>query len=150
MADASARQDILDAIAEAAGEVAFALASLGEAYELLDDHTADRLEERLFRPTQSAYGVAQRTHAAFAARHRLPSPAFAPRTAPAATHGPRPPIDAAVEALRTADDRIAELQDSMLPVEYGDPDLRAGLSEVRRLVDDAVRGAQDIVRTLGR
>jgi hypothetical protein len=150
MADASARQDILEAIAEAAGEVAFAIASLGEAYELLDDQTAERLEDQLFRPVQAAYGVAQRTHTAFAARHRLPSPAFAPRTAPAATHGPRAPIDAAVEALAEADDRLSELQDSMLPVEYGDPELRAGLSEVRRLLDDATRHARDIVRTLGR
>lgn len=150
MADASARQDILDAIAEATGEIAFAIASLGEAYELLDDTTADRLEAELFRPAQAAYGLAQKTHAAFAARHSLPSPPFAPRTAPAATHGPRAPIDAAVEALAEADDRLSELQDSMLPVEYGDPELRAGLSGVRRHLDDAVRYAREIVRTLGR
>jgi hypothetical protein len=150
MADASARHDILDAIAEAAREVAFAIASLGEAYELLDDHTADRLEDLLFRPVQAAYGVAQKTHAAFAAQHRLPGAAFEPGHAPAATHGPRQPIDAAVDALRRADERLSELQDSMLPVEYGDPGLRAGLSEVRRLLDEAVRNARDIVRTLGR
>ena len=150
MADASARNDILDAIAEAGSEIAFAIASLGEAYELLDDRTADRLEAELFKPAQAAYGTLQKTHAAFAARHALSAPPFAPRTAPAATHGPRGPIDAAVEALSEADDRLSELQDSMLPVEYGDPELRAGLSQVRQHLDDAVRYAREIVRTLGR
>jgi len=150
MADAAARQDILDAIAEAAGEVSFAIASLGEAYELLDDTTADRLEAELFRPAQAAYGLAQRTHAEFAARHGLPGAAFAPRTAPAATHGPRPPIDAATQAMAQADARLSELQDSMLPVEYGDPELRAALAQIRLHLSDAVRYAREIVRVLGR
>jgi hypothetical protein len=150
MADASARQDILDAIAAAASEIAFAIASLGEAYELLDERTAERLEDELFRPAQAAQGLAQRTHATFAARHGLPSAPFAARTAPAATHGPRAPIDAAVEALGAADHQLSELQDSMLPVEYGDPELRAGLAQVRQHLDDAVRYAREIVRTLGR
>lgn len=150
MADAAARRDILAAIADAADEIGFAVASLGEAYEHLDDRTGDELEERLFRPAQAAYGTAVRTHSAFAARHGLPAGAFAARTAPAATRGPRPAIDAAAAALLAADDRLAELQGSMLPVEYGDQDLRAGLAEVRRHLDEGRLAARSIVRTLGR
>lgn len=150
MADADARQEILEAIAEAVDHLAFAIASLGEAYELLDDRTADRLEVELFRPVQAAYGLAQRTHAEFAARHGLRGEVFAPRTAPAATHGPRAPIDAAVEAVRQADERLSELQDSFLPVEYGDQGLRTQLSDVRLLLGDVVRYARELVRTLGR
>lgn len=150
MADDAARREILDAIAGAADEIGFALASLGEAYELLDDRTAEVLEERLFRPAQAAYGAAQRTHNAFATRHRLTAATFTPRTAPAATRGPRPAIDAAAEALVAADERLGELQDSMLPVEYGDSELRAGVAEVRRRLDDGRRAVRSIVRTLGR
>ena len=80
MADAAARQDLLDAIATAIDEIAFSVASLGEAYDHLDETTGDRLEERLFRPAQHAYGAAQRTHNEFAGRHDLPTATFAPRT----------------------------------------------------------------------
>jgi hypothetical protein len=45
---------------------------------------------------------------------------------------------------------IAELQDSMRPVEVGDAELRAGLADVRaRLADLPERGRQ-LLRTLGR
>ena len=45
-----------------------------------------------------------------------------------------------------------DLQDSMLPVEYGDPELRAGLAEVRELVGEvhARRALLFKSRTLGR
>ena len=49
-------------MAAATDQLALALASLGEAYEELDEQTADALEEQLFRPTQSAYGRLRRTH----------------------------------------------------------------------------------------
>jgi hypothetical protein len=150
MADVEARQEILDAIARAIDEAAFAVASLGEAYDHLDDTTGDRLEERLFRPAQHAYGLAQRTHSEFAARHRLPGQTFTPRTAPAASRGPRPAIDAAIEATRNADAEIAELQDSFKPVEYGDEQLRAGLAEIRRMLAEVIVSARGFVRTLGR
>lgn len=150
MADADARQQILDALAAAADDAALALAHLGEAYDLLDERTAEALEDGLFRPAQAAYGTAQRTHTGFAGRRGLAPAAFAPRTAPAATHGPRAPIDAAAGALAAADARLAELQDSLLPIEFGDQDLRAGIAEVRRHLDDGRRSARDIVRTLGR
>jgi hypothetical protein len=149
MADAAARQDLLDAIAAAVDEIAFAVASLGEAYDQLDESTGDRLEERLFRPAQHAYGSAQRTHKEFATRHGLPTATFTPRTAPHA-HGPRPAIDAAIDAARRADAELVELQDSFAPVEYGDEQLRAGLAEVRRLLAEVIVSNRDFVRTLGR
>ena len=85
---AEARQQLLDDLAHAVDEIGVALAALGGAYELLDEHTADRLEEELFRPVQVAYGRAQRTHAGFAERHGLPGRAFEPSTA-AAPHRAR-------------------------------------------------------------
>ena len=48
-------------------------------------------------------------------------------------------IDGAVNATGRADRTLAQLQDSMRPVEVGDAELRAGLSEVRRLVADVPR-----------
>ena len=49
-----------------------------------------------------------------------------------------------------ADQTIAGLQDSMLPVEVGDTELRAGLSQAREALAAIPLGARDIVRTVGR
>jgi hypothetical protein len=147
--NAEARQELLDSLAGAADRIGVALAYLSEAYEGMDDDAADRLEERLFRPTQTAYGRAKRTYAEFANRYGLPSRPFAQ----AATGLPNQPgvaIDEALQALREADDALGALQDSMLPVEVGDPELRAGLAEVRMLIGEIPDRARDIVRTLGR
>jgi hypothetical protein len=38
----------------------------------------------------------------------------------------------------------------MLPVEVGDPPLRAGLAQVRVLLGDIRRRTREIIRTLGR
>jgi hypothetical protein len=145
-----ARQHLLDTVAEATEEIGFALASLGEAYEQLDEYTADRLEEALFRPVQLAYGRARRAHTAFAGRHGLPERAFEPPSAGVASTGARGFMDAAVDALRRADDTLATLQDSMLPVEVGDAELRAGLADVRALIGELPGRARELVRTLGR
>ncbi|HWF74743.1 MAG TPA: hypothetical protein VG186_15440, partial [Solirubrobacteraceae bacterium] len=59
-------------------------------------------------------------------------------------------IDAAVDAAAQADATLAGLQDSMLPVEFGDPDLRAGLQGVRELVADVRGRARGLTRTIGR
>ena len=147
---AEARQQLLDDLAHAVDEIGVALAGLGAAYELLDEHTADRLEEELFRPVQVAYGRAQRTHAAFAERHGLPPRAFEPSTAGRASAGARALLDAAVEAVGEADHLLTEIQDSMMPVEVGDPELRAGLAEVRGLVGPLADRAHELVRVLGR
>ena len=52
--NAQARQRLLDAVAKAIDEIAFALAALGEAYEQLDEQSAERLEQELFKPVQAA------------------------------------------------------------------------------------------------
>ena len=145
-----ARQELLDSIAEAIGEIGTALASLGTAYEQLDEQTADRLEEELFRPVQVAYGRAQRTHADFAQRHGLPSPTFAPASAGLPSQGVKGFLERAVEAVALAENGLAELQDSMRPVEVGDPELRAGLAEVRGLVDPVSERASRFVSRFGR
>jgi hypothetical protein len=147
---AEARQQLLDTVAEAIDALARALAALGAAYELLDERGADRLEEELFRPVQSAYGTAKRTHAAFAARHGLPGREFAPATAGASARDAKGAIQAAVEAVGEADGRLSWLQDSMLPVEVGDPELRAGLADVRSSLADVTRRAREQVRVFGR
>jgi hypothetical protein len=131
---AAARQNLLDTVAAAIDDLAVALAALGGAYDLLDERNADLLEEQLFRPVQTAYGRAQRTHAAFAERSGLAGRSFTPAVQGAPSHGPQGFVEAAVEATLDADQTLADLQDSMAPVEVGDPELRAGLAEVRTLI----------------
>jgi hypothetical protein len=147
---ADARQQLLDDLAVAIEELALALALVGAAYELLDERTADRLEEELFRGVQTAFGRAQRTHAAFAARYSLPGRTFAQPSPGLPSQGARAFLERAGESISEADDALAELQDSMLPVEVGDPELRAGLAEVRMLVGSLGERARQFVRTFGR
>ena len=147
---AEARQQLLDDVAAATDTIGIALACLGEAYEQLDEHSADRLEEELFRPVQLAYGRARRTHAEFAKRYGMPGRAFAPGATRGASGGVRGLLDAAVAAVGEADAALAALQDSMMPVEVGDAELRAGLADVRALVAEIRTRARDVLRTLGR
>jgi len=147
---ADARQGLLDTVAVAIEQLGLALAALGEAYEQLDEQSAERLESELFRPVQVAYGRAQRSYAGFAERHELPGRTFAPATPPAPSSGPRGFIDSAVDAVASADHALSELQDSLAPIEVGDAELRDGLREVRELVGKLSASARDFVRTLGR
>jgi hypothetical protein len=147
---AEARQQLLDIVASAIEEIGSALASLGEAYEQLDDQSADRLEAELFRPIQAAYGRAKRTHAGFAERHDLPGRAFEPAPLGVPSRGVKGFLDSAVEAVGRADGALSTLQDSMLPVEVGDAELRAGLAEVRGLLDGLAGRTRQFVRLLGR
>ena len=147
---AEARQELLDTVAEATDELGVALAALGDAYEQLDELSADTLEDELFRPVQAAYGRAKRTHAAFAARHEIATKPFAAAPSGAASHGVRGFLESAVEAVEESDAVLAELQDSMLPVEVGDPELRAGLAEVRRMLADVTPRAAHFVSRFGR
>ncbi len=148
--NAQARQQLLDTLAAATEAIGFALMSLGEAYEQLDENSSDRLEQELFRPVQMAYGRAKRTHTEFARRHDLPGHFFEQASLGAPSHGVKGFIDSAMEAIGKADGELATLQDSMLPVEVGDPELRAGLEEVRTLLGDLRGRARQFVRTLGR
>jgi hypothetical protein len=149
-ASQQARQDLLASVAEAIDELGRALAALGDAYDLLDERTADLLEEQLFRPLQTAYGRAQRTHAAFAARHDLEGRSFEPTGPGAPSRGVREFVETAADAVTEADDILAELQDSMLPVEVGDAELRAGLAEVRELLDPLPERGAQLLRGFGR
>jgi hypothetical protein len=147
---ADGRQQLLDTLADAADELGLALAALGEAYEQLDDHTADTLEERLFRPLQLAYGRATRSHGQFAARHGLEDRVFEARSAGLPSLGAKGFIESAVEAVREADGTLATLQDSLLPVEVGDAQVRAELADLRELMAHMPQHARELVRTIGR
>jgi hypothetical protein len=147
---ADGRQQLLDTVAEAANALGAALAALSEAYEQLDEHSADAVEEQLFRPVQMAYGRAKRTHAGFAERHELPGRAFEQAAIGAPSHGVKGFLDGAVQAIGDADRLLATLQDSMLPVEVGDAELRADLEQVRLLLDGLSTRAREIMRTFGR
>jgi hypothetical protein len=145
-----ARRELLDSLAEVVDHLGVAVGALGEAYELLDERNADRLEAELFRPVQSAYGRAQRTHTRFAEAHGLPTRSFAAAAPHAASHGVKGLLDLALDAVGQADGTLVALQDSMRPVEVGDAELRAGLAEVRELVGDLRARVRGFVRTLGR
>lgn len=145
-----ARRDLLERVAEATDELGVVLAALGAAYEQLDTNTADRLEEELFRPAQLAYGRARRVHSGFAERHGLPGRTFEPASAGLPSQGVRGFLERASEATDEADDTLADLQDSMMPVEVGDAELRAGLASVRELIGQLQARAPAFLRTLGR
>ncbi len=147
---AEGRQQLLDDLAEAIDTLAIALAELGDAYEHLDERTADTLEEQLFRPLQLAYGRAQRAHAAFAARTGLAGRTFAPAAPSPPTAQAGELVDDAVERILDTDEIVSELQDSLLPVEVGDPQIRAELSGLREALDPLPRRARELTRTLGR
>ena len=147
---AEARQQLNDDLARAVDELGLALAALGAAYEQLDVDSADRLEEQLFRPVQAAYGKARRTHSGFAERHGLQGRTFETASAGLPSQGVKGFLDNAVEAVGKADAAIAEIQDSMMPVEVGDTELRAGLAEVREAMAQVRLNAREFVRTFGR
>ncbi len=145
-----ARQQLLDDLAEAIDDIGFALAALEAAYEQLDEHSGDRLEEGLFRPVQVAYGRAKRAHDGFATRHGLPAGTFEAQAAGLPSTRAKGFIDGAVEAAAEADRALAALQDSPMLVEVGDVELRSGLAEVRELLGGVGQRARELVRTLGR
>jgi hypothetical protein len=147
---AEGRQQLLDSIVTAGEALGSALAALTEAYELLDEQSADRLEAEIFRPVQAAYGRARRTQAEFAARHGLPGQSFEPAVRGAPANGVKGFVEHAVQEVAEADRTLATLQDSMLPVEVGDAELRAGLEQVRALIGDVGSRARELMRTFGR
>jgi hypothetical protein len=146
----SARRQLLDDLAGAVDQLGVALAALGEAYEQVDERTADALERELFRPVQGAYGRARRTHLEFAQRHQLPVREFAPASPGLHSGDPRIYLERAVDAVESADRAIAEMQDSLLPVEVGDRELRDGLTETRELVALVPATGRRLLRTIGR
>jgi len=147
---AEARQELLDALAAVTDDIGVALGALGDAYEQLDEATADHLEELLFAPVQAAYGRAKRTQGEFADRHGMTRPESATPAPGAPSRGVRAFVDAAVDAVQRADTSLAALQDSLMPVEVGDAELRAGMAEVRRQLAGVPASAREFVRRLGR
>lgn len=145
-----ARQELLDTIERAANELGLASALLAEAYEQLDEDSGDRLEEDCFRPVQVAYGRAKRAHTEFAGRHRLQAAAFEQQPTGLPSQGAAAFIERAVEAVGAADRTLAGLQDSMLPVEAGDQELRAGLKSMREPLGSLPAKARQLLRGLGR
>ncbi|MEJ7891979.1 MAG: hypothetical protein WKF94_05010 [Solirubrobacteraceae bacterium] len=147
---AEARQELLDTIAEASGELATALAALGAAYEQLDDDSATALEEALFRPVQVTFGRARMTATAFASRHGLPAPVVGEGKAGLPSRGVKGFVEDAVEAIEQSEAILTELQDSLSPVQVGDAELRAGLADVRTRLDGLPARAEHFVSRFGR
>jgi len=147
---AEGRRQIVDALVAAAHDADGALADLSEAYELLDELTAERLERDLFRPLQQAAGLVRRTLEQFALRHDLATPARAAAAASAHGRNPNAWVEAAAAAAARADLRLGALQDTMLPVEVGDPELRSGIERVRVLLGGISPRARELTRTVGR
>jgi hypothetical protein len=145
-----ARQQLLDSVGDATDALGFALAALGAAYEQLDEHHADELEQKLFRPVQLAFGRATRTQTEFAGRHGLAGRTYEPRSPGLPSTGARGFIDSAVVAVGRADSVLSNLQDSLLPVEVGDAQLRAALADLRELIGGLADEARELIRTLGR
>lgn len=144
------REKLLDALTEATDEIGAALASLGAAYELVDDQTADRLEENLFGPVQRAYGRAKSAHAGFAARHDLPGRSFAPPADPPSAMKARELIEDADSMALRADESLASLQDEQALIEVGDQELRAGVAGVREALAVVPQQIEALLNTLGR
>ena len=147
---AEGRQELLEGFAEAIENIGHALAALGAAYEQLDERNADRLEEELFGPVQRAYGRAKSAYAQFAGRYGIPTPSFATPAPGIPSTGAKGFIDSAVADVAAADAVLSELQDSSLPTEVGDVELRAALTDVRSGLSGMRRRARELERTLGR
>lgn len=147
---AEARQELLDTVAEAASELASALASLGTAYEALDDSSADALEEALFRPVQVTLGRARMTATGFANRHDLPVPEVTERRPGPPSRGVKAFVEDAAGAVEQAEAILSELQDSLSPVEVGDAELRAGLADVRARMEALPARADAFISRFGR
>lgn len=149
-ASADARRELLVEVERAADHLSVALADLSEAFELLDDSSAERLEADLFGPVQAAYGRIRRTHGEFARRYKLDDGAFATAARGAPGRGIKAFLDDAAKEVQEADMTLSTLQDSMLPVELGDPELRGGLAQVRELIGSFQTRVREFERTLGR
>ena len=147
---AESRARIAEDLATAAERLAAAAAALGDAYERLDQATADRLEDELYAPIQRASGRARRAHGEFCGRFGLEPRELATPPASAGGHPPKALIDTAVGAVGDATHVLAALQDSGHPVEAGDEELRSVLVEIRRLVEGVPGRARELERSLGR
>ncbi len=141
---------ILAGLGTAIERNALALACLGAAFETLTTAPAERLEDELYRPVQRAFGRGKRAHATYAAATGAPAASFELPDPGVASQGARAFVERAVVAAANADRALSELQDTMLPIEFGDAELRAGLAEMRELLAPLPVSAREFLRTLGR
>ena len=147
---AEARDRIIGDLEATEEELGLAVACLGEAFEALPTGSADRLEDELFRPVQKAYVRTKRTRTAFAQRvSRTTDEPEAKQPGPP-SQGAKGFIQQAIAAASQAELILSDLQDSMMPIEGGDAELRAGLSEIRELLAPLRVSAGAFLRTLGR
>ena len=146
---AEGRARILADMASAESLLGAAVAALGEAYEQIDEQAAERMERLLFKPLQGAYGQLGRARREFASRSGLPwrSAATPPLRAPESA---RASLEHAAGVIAEADGILAELQDSLLPVEVGDQPLRQALSAARSVIAPLPGVCDEVIRTLGR
>lgn len=144
------REQIVEELAGTTDQLALAVACLGEAFELLDTGSAERLESDLFRPVQKAYAGNKRTLTQFADRYGLNVRPLETPSAGLKSQGVKSFVERAAEAADFADQGLAELQDSMMPIEFGDAELRAALAEIRELLGSLPVPARQFLRTLGR
>jgi hypothetical protein len=145
-----ARTRIIEELGVATTQIGLSMAALAAAHELLDDASADRLDGELFRPLRRAYAQAKRARSGFGERHGLAAPEPEVESPGLPSQGVKSLVERAAVAAGEGSRLIAELQDSMLPIEAGDPELRAALAETRELVDGLALPAQSFLRTLGR
>jgi regulator of protease activity HflC (stomatin/prohibitin superfamily) len=89
-------------------------------------------------------------HARFADRHGIPSRTFATPSPGIPSIGAKGFLDSAVNPAAQADSALSALQDSSLPTEVGDVELRAALTDVRELLGGVRQRARELERTLGR
>ena len=59
-------------------------------------------------------------------------------------------IENAVGAVERADLELVALQESSIAIEVGDVNLRAGVAEVRQLIDGLSEAARSFLRSFGR
>ncbi len=145
----SGRRQILDDASSAVTPLQGAIEALTELYEQLDEPTADRLEETVFKPLQAGYGQLRRTLTEFATRYGMRPPVFnSPNVA--LPNDPRTVLEHVADAAEEADEILAELQDTLLPVEVGDTELRAGLSGARTQISRVPAQCGDLIRIFGR
>ena len=145
-----ARDRIIGDLEAAEEELGQAVASLGEAFELLPEASGDRLETELFRPAQKAYARIKRTRTSFAERVSQDTDEPARQVAGHPSQGAKGFLEEAVRAASQADLILSELQDSMMPVEGGDAELRASIAEIRELVAPVGMASRGFLSTLGR
>jgi hypothetical protein len=148
---AQARRALVDELLDAAAEISTAIAYASAAHERLDDTSADRLEAQVFAPLQKALGTLRRAAGGFAARHGDPAASSsAPPPEPHPSQGVAALLEGCGAAARTADEHLGALQDSLVLVELGDADLRAGVSDARRRLGEVPTALRAFTRTLGR